>query len=111
MVVGELTVETDLVVIGGGPGGYSAAFRAAELGIETTIVDERDALGGVWLHEGCILSKELLHLADTIRAARHAATFGITFGEPAIDLAKMRTGLRGTVDGFASNLTPSLRLW
>ncbi len=52
MVVGEFAVESELVVIGGGPGGYSAAFRAAELGIETTIVDDRQRIGGTWLHAG-----------------------------------------------------------
>jgi dihydrolipoamide dehydrogenase len=105
MVVGEFTIETDLVVIGGGPGGYSAAFRAAELGIETTIVDDRQTLGGNWLHEGCILTKELLHIADTIRAADHAKAFGVEFGPPRMDFDRMRAGLRSTVDGFAASLT------
>ena len=59
MVVGEFTQETQLAIIGGGPGGYSAAFRAAELGIETVIIDSREDLGGVCLHEGCIPSKTL----------------------------------------------------
>ena len=66
MVVGEFTQETDLVIIGGGPGGYTAAFRAAELGQSVVIVDARDALGGVCLHEGCVPSKTLLNIADVI---------------------------------------------
>ena len=104
MVVGEFTVETDLAVIGGGPSGYSAAFRAAELGIETTLIDDRDVLGGAWLHEGCILTKELVHLADTIRAAEHAAALGVSFSKPAIDLDKVRDSLKATVRGFSGNL-------
>jgi dihydrolipoamide dehydrogenase len=107
MVVGEFTVETDLVVIGGGPGGLSAATRAAELGIETTLVDDRPALGGAWLHAGCVLSKELCALADTIHAARHAASWGIEFGPPAIDLERMRSQLASRVDDQAAALDES----
>ena len=66
MVVGEFTQETNLVVIGGGPGGYTAAFRAAELGIETLIVDTRETLGGAYLHQGCVASKALLHLLGAV---------------------------------------------
>jgi len=98
------TLQTDLLVIGGGPAGYTAAFRAAELDLQTILVDAREALGGAWLHEGCILSKELLHLADTIRAAEHAASFGVAFEKPRIDLQTLRAGLRKTVESFASNL-------
>lgn len=104
MVVGEFTVETDLAVIGGGPAGYSAAFRAAELGIETTLIDDRDLLGGAWLHEGCILTKELVHLADIIRAAEHASALGVSFGKPALDLDRIRESLQATVRGFSGNL-------
>jgi dihydrolipoamide dehydrogenase len=104
MVVGEFTQETDLVVIGGGPAGYTAAFRAAELGISTVIVDSRDALGGVCLHEGCIPSKTLLHIAQTIRSAERAAEFGVKFAAPKIDFAAVKAWKGKTVGRLASGL-------
>lgn len=90
MVVGEFTQEADVLVMGGGPAGYSAAFRAAELGLNVTLVDNRPALGGVCLHEGCIPSKSLLGVTTTIADATRAAAFGVSFGTPAIDLATLR---------------------
>ena len=90
MVVGEFTQETDLLVIGGGPGGYSAAFRAAKLGVQTTIVEERGPLGGVCLHVGCIPSKTLLSMAELLSAAEHAGEFGLAFPKPKIDLGGVR---------------------
>ncbi|MBB67038.1 dihydrolipoyl dehydrogenase [Alteromonas sp. KS69] len=83
-------IKTQLVVLGGGPGGYSAAFRAADLGIETVIVDSRESLGGVCLNVGCIPSKALLHVAKVMKEAKHLASHGVTFGEPKIDLDKIR---------------------
>lgn len=96
MVVGEFTTETDLAIIGGGPGGYTAAFRAAELGVQTVLIDDRDALGGVCLHSGCIPSKTLLHIAEVIRAGEHAAQFGVTFAQPQIDVDRVRNWLLDT---------------
>ena len=64
MVVGEITQKTDLLIIGAGPGGYAAAFRAADLGLDVTLVDKRDGLGGTCLYEGCIPSKTLLFLSE-----------------------------------------------
>jgi dihydrolipoamide dehydrogenase len=93
MVVGEFTQEVELVVIGGGPGGYSAAFRAAELGVETVIVDALPALGGICLHHGCVPSKTLLHIAEIIRAADRAGQFGVGYDKPTIDLDGMRAWL------------------
>jgi len=90
MVVGELTQETDLLVIGGGPGGYHAAFRAAAHGIQTTIVESMPALGGVCLHRGCIPSKTYLSLAETMHTAGAAAEMGIEFGKPKLDIDKIR---------------------
>ncbi|MCZ6837363.1 MAG: NAD(P)/FAD-dependent oxidoreductase [Planctomycetota bacterium] len=104
MVVGEFTQETDLVVIGGGPGGYSAAFRAAELGLDVVIVDQRHALGGICLHEGCVPSKTLLHIADTIRAGQDATQFGVQFGAPKLDFNQMRDWNRQTIDKLATGL-------
>lgn len=90
MVVGELTEQVELVVIGGGPGGYVAAFKAADLGIQTVLVDEAPMLGGVCLREGCIPSKALLHVAHLIDEARHASEFGVQFQSPTIDIDRLR---------------------
>ncbi|GGW93967.1 dihydrolipoyl dehydrogenase [Alteromonas halophila] len=84
-------IKTQLVVLGAGPGGYSAAFRAADLGIETVIVDARDTLGGVCLNVGCIPSKALLHVAKVMKEAKHLSNHGVSFGEPEIDLDKLRS--------------------
>lgn len=106
MVVGQFTQETDLVVIGGGPAGYTAAFRAAELGVQTTIVDSRKggALGGVCLHEGCIPSKTLLNMVETMNAASHAGEFGIAFGKPKIDIKAVRAWVDKTVGKLSAGL-------
>ena len=98
MVVGELTEETQLLVVGGGPGGYVAAFRAADLGIQTVIVDQAPVLGGVCLREGCIPSKALLHVAHLITHAAEAAAFGVTFEPPRIDVEKLRGWKQSVVD-------------
>ncbi len=83
-------IECEVVVLGSGPGGYAAAFRAADLGLKTVLVERYPALGGVCLNVGCIPSKALLHAAAVVDAARGLAAHGITFGEPKIDLAKLR---------------------
>jgi dihydrolipoamide dehydrogenase len=83
-------VECDIVVLGAGPGGYSAAFRAADLGLKTVLVERYPALGGVCLNVGCIPSKALLHTAAVIDAAKGLASHGVSFGEPKLDLAKLR---------------------
>ena len=83
-------LECDLVVLGAGPGGYSAAFRAADLGLKTVLVERYPTLGGVCLNVGCIPSKALLHTAAVMDAARALAGHGIAFGEPKVDLAKLR---------------------
>ena len=91
MVMGDLVREVDVAVVGGGPGGYSAAFRAAELGLEAVVVDAGKRLGGVCLHEGCIPSKALLHVAGLISEAERARELGVDFGEPRIALDALRT--------------------
>jgi dihydrolipoamide dehydrogenase len=91
MVMGELPVEAEVLVIGGGPGGYAAAFRAADLGLDVTLVTDEPRLGGVCLLRGCIPSKALLSLTELMAMARTAAAQGIRFGEPTIDLEAMRT--------------------
>ena len=83
-------IECDVVVLGSGPGGYTAAFRAADLGQDTVLVERHGALGGVCLNVGCIPSKALLHAARVIDEAAHSAEIGITFGKPKIDLDALR---------------------
>jgi dihydrolipoamide dehydrogenase len=90
MVMGDLAREVDVAVVGGGPGGYSTAFRCAELGLEAVVVDATSRLGGACLFEGCIPSKALLHVADVIHQASRAAEFGVEFGEPRIALDPLR---------------------
>src|SRR5262245_4020610 len=90
MVMGDLVTEVDVAVLGGGPGGYSAAFRCAELGLETVVVDAGKRLGGACLFEGCIPSKALLHVAAVIGEAERAKEFGLDFGEPRISLDPLR---------------------
>jgi dihydrolipoamide dehydrogenase len=83
-------LDCDVVVLGAGPGGYSAAFRAADLGLKTVIVERYPVLGGVCLNVGCIPSKALLHTAAVMDAAKALADHGIAFGEPKVDLARLR---------------------
>ena len=84
-------IKAQVVVLGSGPAGYSAAFRAADLGLDTVIIERFSSLGGVCLNVGCIPSKALLHLAKVIKEARALSAHGVEFGEPQIDLAKVRT--------------------
>jgi len=104
MVMGELAQETEVLVIGGGPGGYSAAFRAADLGMDVTLLDIAERPGGVCLFRGCIPSKTLLHLAELIHDADHSAAMGITFKKPTIDLQGIRDWKGKVIDKLASGL-------
>ncbi|AVJ55152.1 dihydrolipoyl dehydrogenase [Idiomarina sp. OT37-5b] len=83
-------IKTQVVVLGSGPGGYSAAFRAADLGLDVVLIERYSTLGGVCLNVGCIPSKALLHMTKHIEEAKNLAAEGIEFGEPKIDLEKMR---------------------
>jgi len=83
-------ISVQLVVVGAGPGGYAAAFLAADLGLTTALVDPEPNPGGVCVYRGCIPSKALLHVAKLLDESRHAKAWGIDFGEPAIDLDKLR---------------------
>src|SRR3954463_13918859 len=85
-----MPISTQLVVIGAGPGGYAAAFYAADRGMKVAIVDPEKNPGGVCVYRGCIPSKALLHVANVISESRHARDFGVTFAEPTIELAKLR---------------------
>jgi dihydrolipoamide dehydrogenase len=90
MVMGDLVQEVDVAVVGGGPGGYSAAFRCAELGLETIVVDTGKRLGGACLYEGCIPSKALLHVAALLGEVQSARELGVDFGEPRVSLDPLR---------------------
>jgi dihydrolipoamide dehydrogenase len=90
MVMGDLVREVDVAVVGGGPAGYSAAFRCAELGLEAVVVDAGKRLGGACLFEGCIPSKALLHVAAVLGEAERAKEFGVDFGEPRVSLDPLR---------------------
>ena len=84
-------IKTEIVVVGAGPGGYAAAFYAADLGKKVILVERDSRLGGVCLNRGCIPSKSLLYAAHTITSARESEHRGITFGAPSIDTTKLRT--------------------
>jgi len=103
-VAGTADFECDVLVLGAGPGGYSAAFRAADLGLKTVLVERYPVLGGVCLNVGCIPSKALLHTAAVMDAARSLADHGVAFAEPAVDLEK----LRGFKNKVVSKLTGGL---
>jgi dihydrolipoamide dehydrogenase len=90
MVMGDLLREVDVVVVGGGPGGYSAAFRAAELGLDTVVVDAGKRLGGACLFEGCIPSKALLHVAQVMHEVERVRDIGVEYGEPKISIDALR---------------------
>jgi len=96
--------DTELLVLGGGPGGYTAAFRAADLGMQVTLVERYETLGGVCLNVGCIPSKALLHSAQVIREADHMQQHGLSFGKPKIDREK----LLGWKNSVTSKLTGGL---
>ncbi len=98
-----------LVVLGAGPGGYSAAFRAADLGMEVILIERYPALGGVCLNVGCIPSKALLHTAAVMEEAQAMSAHGITFGKPKVDLAKLREFKSGVIGKLTGGLAGMAR--
>ena len=98
------TKHSDLIVLGGGPGGYSAAFRAADLGREVTIIEADSVLGGVCLNRGCIPSKTLLHVVEVLAEAASLTEIGVTFSEPKIDLDQIRSHKETTVNNLVGGL-------
>ncbi len=109
MVMGSLRQETELLVIGAGPGGYVAAIRAADLGREVVLVEEREQLGGVCLIEGCIPSKALISAVEVADAAKSAERMGLSFGEPSLDLFKLRQWKDSVVDGLTGGIRGLLK--
>ena len=96
--------QADVVVVGAGPGGYAAAFRAADLGLKAVMVDARGRPGGVCLHDGCIPSKTLLHVADLLTRIREADRLGIEVGEPRVNLDRLRAWKRSVIDRLAAGV-------
>lgn len=103
-------IRTQVVVLGAGPGGYSAAFRAADLGLDVVLIDARETLGGVCLNVGCIPSKALLHVAKVIEDAKGMAAHGVDFGAPKIDLDEIRSWKDSVVSQLTGGLTKMSKL-
>ena len=98
------TTQLSVAVIGGGPGGYAAAFLAADLGLKVTLIDPEINPGGVCLYRGCIPSKALLHVAKLIDESRHASNWGIEYADPKIDLPRLRSWKEGVVKKLTGGL-------
>src|SRR6202049_2480629 len=96
--------DMNVAVVGAGPGGYAAAFLAADLGMKVTLIDPELNPGGVCLYRGCIPSKALLHVAKLIGESRHAKNWGIEFGEPKIDLPRLRSWKEGVIKKLTGGL-------
>jgi dihydrolipoyl dehydrogenase len=96
--------SVQVAVLGAGPGGYAAAFYAADLGMQVALIDEEKNPGGVCLYRGCIPSKALLHVAKVVDEAKHAGNWGVTFGEPKLDLDKLRAYKQGVVDKLTAGV-------
>ena len=105
MVVGSLTVETDVVVIGGGPGGYVAAIRAAQLGKDVMLIDENKSLGGVCLNTGCIPTKAMIHASDFFHTIKDMESMGISIKDYSVDISKMRDWKNGIVQKLAGGVS------
>ncbi len=103
--VATADLHTEVLVLGAGPGGYTAAFRAADLGKKVVLVERYPSLGGVCLNVGCIPSKALLHVAKVITEAEESAHTGISFGKPVIDVAKLRAWKGGVVNKLTKGLS------
>jgi len=102
--MGKETETRRLVIIGAGPGGYAAAFRAADLGVEVTLIDREENPGGVCLYRGCIPAKVLLHAAKLIKQAAKAKEWGLDFGRPSIDLDRLRRSKNAVIARLAKGL-------
>lgn len=98
------SMQTELVVIGAGPGGYAAAFKAAELGLAVTLIDPEANPGGVCLHRGCIPSKSLLHVAKLVSEAEEAKSIGVRFGKPELAIDQIRDWKNGVVEKLTGGL-------
>ena len=107
---GSADAEYDVLVLGAGPGGYSAAFRAADLGLKTVLVERFPTLGGVCLNVGCIPSKALLHVAAVIDEASHMESLGVVFGQPQIDIDKLRAHKEKVISKLTGGLAAMAKM-
>ena len=107
---GSVDTECDLLVLGAGPGGYSAAFRAADLGLKVVLVERFATLGGVCLNVGCIPSKALLHVAAVMDEVKHFGAMGVTFAPPALDLAKLRSHKEKVIGKLTGGLSAMAKM-
>jgi dihydrolipoamide dehydrogenase len=107
---GAADLECDMLVLGAGPGGYSAAFRGADLGMKVVLVERYPTLGGVCLNVGCIPSKALLHVAAVMDEVSHFEALGVSFGKPTIDLAKLRAHKDKVVGKLTGGLTAMAKM-
>jgi len=107
---GGADLECEMLVLGAGPGGYSAAFRAADLGMKTVLVERYATLGGVCLNVGCIPSKALLHVAAVMDEVNHFADLGVTFGKPQVDLQKLLAHKNKVVGKLTGGLTAMAKM-
>ncbi|MGJ7568881.1 dihydrolipoyl dehydrogenase [Variovorax sp. GB1R11] len=107
---GKVDVECDVVVIGAGPGGYSAAFRAADLGLKVVLIERYATLGGVCLNVGCIPSKALLHVASVMDEVKHFADLGVSFAAPTVDRAKLLGHKNKVVGKLTGGLTAMAKM-
>ena len=107
---GGADLECDMLVLGAGPGGYSAAFRAADLGLKTVLVERYASLGGVCLNVGCIPSKALLHVAAVMDEVKHFDALGVSFGEPTVDLARLRAHKEKVVGKLTGGLASMAKM-
>ena len=107
---GSVDLDCDLLVLGAGPGGYSAAFRAADLGLKVVLVERYATLGGVCLNVGCIPSKALLHVAAVIDEVKHFDSLGVSFGEPKLDIVKLRTHKEKVVGKLTGGLAAMAKM-
>ncbi len=107
---GTADLDCDVLVLGAGPGGYSAAFRAADLGLKVVLVERYATLGGVCLNVGCIPSKALLHVAAVMDEVKHFDSLGVSFGEPTLDINKLRTHKEKVVGKLTGGLTAMAKM-
>ena len=107
---GSADLDCDLLVLGAGPGGYSAAFRAADLGLKVVLVERYATLGGVCLNVGCIPSKALLHVASVMDEVKHFESLGVSFAEPTVDINKLRTHKEKVVGKLTGGLAAMAKM-
>ncbi len=107
---GNVDLDCDLLVLGAGPGGYSAAFRAADLGLKVVLVERYATLGGVCLNVGCIPSKALLHVAAVMDEVKHFESLGVSFAEPTVDINKLRTHKEKVVGKLTGGLAAMAKM-